>query len=261
MPTIVTREQWGAAPPQPRTQWPTGQPTGHTIHWEGSGGQTDHGNCAAEVRSIQQFHFRQGYADIAYNWAVCNHGVIFQCREVEHFQSAAQNQGNPVRAAICYLGGPNFPFTKAAKKAIAWLIQNAPALKSRLYAIGHRDEPSCKTACPGDVIEEWIIKGGYKKAATPVKQPKPTPPRKPLPSKGVRHPVLAEGSVGPAVMELQRKLNGISHAGLNVDGDFGPKTKTAVENFQRFFKLGVDGIAGPFTWGLIDYIAAVKGIH
>jgi peptidoglycan hydrolase-like protein with peptidoglycan-binding domain len=35
---------------------------------------------------------------------------------------------------------------------------------------------------------------------------------------------------------------------LVVDGDFGPKTHTAVVNWQRSHRLDVDGIAGPATW-------------
>ena len=62
-------------------------------------------------------------------------------------------------------------------------------------------------------------------------------------------------------MELQRKLNGVSGAGLVVDGDFGPRTEQAVRNFQAFFQLGVDGIVGPKTWGMVDYCAAIRGIR
>ena len=45
---------------------------------------------------------------------------------------------------------------------------------------------------------------------------------------------LRQGDHGPAVADLQRKLNarGASPA-LKCDGNFGPKTKAAVEAFQR----------------------------
>ena len=35
----------------------------------------------------------------------------------------------------------------------------------------------------------------------------------------------------------------------DVDGTFGPKTKTAVEDYQQGEGLAVDGIVGPQTWG------------
>jgi peptidoglycan hydrolase-like protein with peptidoglycan-binding domain len=36
-----------------------------------------------------------------------------------------------------------------------------------------------------------------------------------------------------------------------IDGIFGPVTKTAVEEFQQYEHLGVDGIVGPATWGAL----------
>src|SRR6185312_13863874 len=53
--------------------------------------------------------------------------------------------------------------------------------------------------------------------------------------------VLKEGSRGPAVAELQRKLD------LPVDGVFGPQTVHAVRRFQRRARLAVDGVVGPQT--------------
>ena len=73
------------------------------------------------------------------------------------------------------------------------------------------------------------------------------------------HPVIRQGSRGAAVGELQHKLNKIAGAGLAVDGVFGPKTRTAVLNFQRFFGLAADGIVGPQTWGWIDALVAFAG--
>ena len=59
------------------------------------------------------------------------------------------------------------------------------------------------------------------------------------------------------VRELQSKLNRVTRAGVWEDGEFGAKTDVAVKNFQRFFKMTVDGIVGPKTWGLLDYLIAV----
>jgi peptidoglycan hydrolase-like protein with peptidoglycan-binding domain len=57
----------------------------------------------------------------------------------------------------------------------------------------------------------------------------------------------SQGSTGSAVEALQRQLNAHG-ASLAVDGDFGPATQTAVENYQSSHHLSVDGIAGPQTW-------------
>ena len=67
-----------------------------------------------------------------------------------------------------------------------------------------------------------------------------------------RHLNLAIGARGQRVRELQVLLNQrLASQGflpIAVDGDFGPQTKTAVENYQRCFALLVDGIVGQQTW-------------
>lgn len=70
-----------------------------------------------------------------------------------------------------------------------------------------------------------------------------------LPAKPL--PLLRVGSKGAAVSALQRGLNRLSFVGkIRVDGDFGPATKRAVEQFQRHNKFSLrncDGIVGPAT--------------
>jgi peptidoglycan hydrolase-like protein with peptidoglycan-binding domain len=57
---------------------------------------------------------------------------------------------------------------------------------------------------------------------------------------------MAHGERDGCVTELQKLLN--KHgAHLTVDGDFGPKTLTAVKGYQRKHGLSVDGIVGPNT--------------
>lgn len=58
---------------------------------------------------------------------------------------------------------------------------------------------------------------------------------------------VREGSRGEAVKAAQTQLN--KHgAGLAVDGQFGPLTRSAVISFQSSRGLIVDGIVGPQTW-------------
>lgn len=69
----------------------------------------------------------------------------------------------------------------------------------------------------------------------------PPPPAQP--------PILHLGSTGAWVSTLQHDLNAKgAHPPLVIDGDFGPKTLTAVTDFQRRAGLKVDGIVGPATW-------------
>ena len=64
-------------------------------------------------------------------------------------------------------------------------------------------------------------------------------------------PVLREGQYEgePPVERLQFMLNFVKGVDdLDVDGDFGPKTKAAVRDFQSNENLTVDGIVGRNTW-------------
>ena len=57
---------------------------------------------------------------------------------------------------------------------------------------------------------------------------------------------LRKGDKGQNVRILQRLLGGIAD-----DGDFGPETQSAVEAYQRHYKLKTDGIVGPETWAVL----------
>lgn len=81
-----------------------------------------------------------------------------------------------------------------------------------------------------------------------------TPPVPPTPNNpgGSWNPTLQYGSQGAAVLELQRDMNkvfrGYPMMPLMEDGEFGPMTRAAVQEFQRRTKLDADGIVGPLTW-------------
>ena len=85
----------------------------------------------------------------------------------------------------------------------------------------------------------------------PTSPPTPVPAPAPAPD-----PMIGRGDTGPAVVDWQNWLNTYTNAGLVVDGDFGPATEQAVKNFQSFFGLSVDGVIGPQTWGLRNYLDA-----
>lgn len=65
---------------------------------------------------------------------------------------------------------------------------------------------------------------------------------------------------GNDVRTWQHMLNEMSGAGLAEDGNYGPVTKGAVENWQRFFKLHVDGELGPVTQKSLIDVALIKGL-
>lgn len=64
-------------------------------------------------------------------------------------------------------------------------------------------------------------------------------------------PTIQEGDHGEAVKRAQRALRRTPDTGLQVDGNFGPATKTAVTEFQQGSALAVDGVVGAATWAAL----------
>jgi peptidoglycan hydrolase-like protein with peptidoglycan-binding domain len=62
-------------------------------------------------------------------------------------------------------------------------------------------------------------------------------------------PTISEGATGPVVRWAQYLLVRRTLSYHQVDGIFGPVTKTGVEQFQAEVNIPVDGIVGPVTWG------------
>lgn len=63
--------------------------------------------------------------------------------------------------------------------------------------------------------------------------------------------LLQRGDSGPDVERLQRALREAGHYDGAIDGDYGPKTESAVEAYQEANDLQVDGKAGPETQGAL----------
>ena len=59
---------------------------------------------------------------------------------------------------------------------------------------------------------------------------------------------ISSGSRGEGVKTMQKMLNTVMDAGIDVDGICGPKSVAAIKNFQAAYGLSVDGICGPKTW-------------
>lgn len=66
-------------------------------------------------------------------------------------------------------------------------------------------------------------------------------------------PLLRRGSQGPAVVDLQNRLNQLgAQPVLTADGLFGPRVQAALIAFQRANGLQPDGLCGPQTWAVLD---------
>jgi peptidoglycan hydrolase-like protein with peptidoglycan-binding domain len=75
-------------------------------------------------------------------------------------------------------------------------------------------------------------------------------------------PLLRQGDVGPAVLELKRLLRDwfvanqpVAMPEFRMNTAFGAALTTAVEVFQRVNALEVDGVVGDDTWGALDQSA------
>ena len=65
-------------------------------------------------------------------------------------------------------------------------------------------------------------------------------------------PLPPSGPYKPTVIEIQTALTNAGFYSGKVDGKIGPKTKKAVEEFQKANGLQADGKVGPKTWVLLS---------
>lgn len=64
-------------------------------------------------------------------------------------------------------------------------------------------------------------------------------------------PLLKRGAKGEHVQTLQALLQARSHPEVEMDGDFGPSTETAVLEVQKWGRVTADGEVGPNTWPVL----------
>lgn len=246
---FVTRAQWGAR--NPTASYTNINSTVTTGHWEGPHmGSFGHESCAPKVRGIQAYHMDgNGWSDIAYNGVACPHGYVFEGRGPGKRSAAnGSNQANDTSAVICYLGGQDDPFTPDGQQAMAdgaaWL--GDPMQK------GHRDW--FNTACPGDVIYNWIYSGN-----APGPTPPPTGGGPPWPyastadylGKPSSDPHCHSGFYGdPDTSVVRLWQTQMSNRGwkIGIDGMYGSQSQSVCGQFQREKGLTDDGLVGPQTW-------------
>ena len=75
---------------------------------------------------------------------------------------------------------------------------------------------------------------------------------------------LAQGDVSSAVRAMQSALNNCEAIPVSADGNYGPKTKQAVANFQSIINieggnLKVDGVYGPQTRSYMNFVLVGGG--
>ncbi|MCX5693708.1 MAG: peptidoglycan-binding domain-containing protein [Candidatus Omnitrophica bacterium] len=70
-------------------------------------------------------------------------------------------------------------------------------------------------------------------------------------------PLPPQGPYKPTGIEIQTALKNAGFYTGNVDGKIGPKSKKAIEEFQKANGLKVDGKVGPKTWEALSKSSSV----
>ena len=137
---------------------------GFKIHYEGTPVPVvEHSRCAGRWTAIRNSHLAntaEGYSDVAYNWAVCNHGTIFEGRGWGKRTGANGNQTlNRPHNAILWMGGTTGVVTPsaAAVASIKELIRYLRSKGAGNDIKGHRD--GYATDCPGDAMYSLVKSG------------------------------------------------------------------------------------------------------
>lgn len=254
--TRHSRAAWKALDPvDPHTR--VDAPGGMTVHWLGGRdgvGVMKHASCAGMVRAVQRHHMHvNGWDDIAYSEAVCQHGHRYEGRGYHHKIGAnGSNTGNATRYAVLALVGPGDPVTDKLIEGIAAVVSDYQRHGGAGPVVDcHHDWTS--TQCCGPKLTELVRAGAFSTdpAAPPAPRPKPSTTAGEWPSSWT----LNRGDKGSRVSQLQQGLmavfplyaRNIGDSRGRPDGRFGPKTEAAVREFQRRAGLAVDGRVGPAT--------------
>jgi hypothetical protein len=148
MVAIVSRAEWGAAPPKRLpTQITLPTPELWLHHTAGSEPDGPDG-----PRRIQQYHQDvKGWNDIAYSFVIDRAGTVFEGRGAG-VQGGHTRGHNRVSHAICVVGNYDVePVRSAAVQSVAALVafgHRRGWWPARLTG-GHRDASGASTSCPG----------------------------------------------------------------------------------------------------------------
>lgn len=246
---LVSRSDLGW-PASAAADWPTAK--GVKVHYEGTHVSiANHDECWQEWRDIRASHLAnkaEGYVDVAYNFAVCQHGYVFEGRGLRKKTGANGNQtlNGDHYAVVGFLGDsgdtqPSAEMVQGFKDVIAYFRANGAGEEIR----GHRD--GYATSCPGEplyalVRSDALEPGG---STTPVPSPPAPTPNHPWPGLYAKL-----GSSGDYVRTIQSRLKARGWT-IGVDGQFGPQTDRVVRGFQADKRLTVDGVVGRDTWNAL----------
>jgi peptidoglycan hydrolase-like protein with peptidoglycan-binding domain len=202
-------------------------------HFTGDNHQTLQSN-------MRRYHIQsRKFADIAQHVTLFPDGTFLTGRDLR--KNPASILGHNYGLPFCVEMVGNFDvgndvFEGAQKEAMLKLVKY---FRDQKKYVRFHNENSAKS-CPGTSIDKAQFLAEV--AAVGKVEPKVEQP-----VKRATNSIIERGDKGEAVRELQRKLKGFGFYAHKIDGDFGPLTEAAVEQFQRVAHIGVDGIVGPQT--------------
>lgn len=251
----VSRKELGwpasAAPAQ------TDKVLGVKLHYEGAAVLDEpHSKCAGRWTQIRKAHLAnptENYSDVAYNWAVCNHGTIFEGRGLGKRTGANGNQAlNRTHYAILWMGGTKGVVTpsSAAVASIKELIQYLREHGTGKEIKGHRDGHA--TACPGDALYALVKQGKLEPIKVATSPAKPAPVYAPFPGASF----FRYGKKHDLFLAVGKRLVAEGYKGYKVgpSREWGPADERGVKWFQlrhKELKNDADGKFGPLTWKML----------
>lgn len=279
----VTRKEWGAKPSKYALVY-IASTKGVKVHWEGAavpaslGDPSNHNKCDDRMRAIQTSHMantKEKYSDIAYNFAVCPHGTVYEGRGL-HRQTGANGSQVLNKAhysVLAFLG--NSGLTEPSDAQLNGICDAIALCRSEGKAAsevkGHRD--GHPTQCPGEKLYAWVKKGALRPIGSTPTVPA-NPPTSPHPPRGARgslgswpgSPPITFGRENGSIQKLQLRLRSAigpeKSRQLNPNGAsgyYGYETKAMVKFALRgnpeTWSQGAhahDGIVGPKSWHVID---------
>lgn len=202
---------------------------GCTAHWNGPAMRLrgrPHSECRARWIGIQRFHMvERGWADVAYTFAVCHHGIAMDGRGKDVRTAAnGTNAGNDRWYACFFMVGEGEEPSREMLAAADWYARVHLGVSTWNR---HKDHKA--TDCAG-TVDKYVVAGRLDiNRAAPAGTMTPTP----VPA---TRSFITVGDKGADVKAWQVRLQNWNADALprfGADGDFGDETREWTVRFMR----------------------------